>query len=727
MTNKLINPIVGCSLIFASVFAVTFSTLPQSWVLLLLFIAICASLKSSKLKQLKVKSCTFLWVMTFGGIYILMRGYFSISRDLAVQDMFILSAFLFGFTLAFLNKKNHSFENVILTVISFLVVLNLLMFIPHLNEFRDNIMGYASGKWNTGFFNHRNFYSNFMALCSCILLSKALFSEVKTKKNWIYLLLSIGASVAVLISLARGGTVGLVIGLGTVSVFYIVTRSKERVKFSKWFIIIISILAFSMILIGANWVFEKRQMELGRDDRTFYYSMAVDQIMDSPVAGSGSRSIEYKSYQYWHPRLYRSIDFRFTHNEYLQMAADYGLIGLILMIWAFISYLIAIGAKVRVKVQNRLNIWVDSAGVSCLSVMAINSFVSFPMHAFPNMLLLGLIMGLAFPSNYNKEKDFKKSKTVYALIISLVIISCCIMPYIVKEIVASTIFLKKGLVVDDANWLDANNEDSRWEVALIEATQFSPTYVRQNRLGYIYFFKYEQSGKKEFLDKAKTRFLKAKERHPEDPYSRINLADILSLQGNLEESITEYKALEPMVSRREINMNVLLKTIRAKLELAFKKAAENETEVAIDLLRSALSQCRSRYKLLGGRTDVFLGVYEQVILKKLTLLSVEVDKLEYYSLINEYIKISKARNFVINAKYASVMSMNLNKMAQHVWTNNRDPQFAINILHHSWIILCRVRSSNSEMVSNLEWIKAKEANRKMWVFLSKAGFKPELK
>ena len=67
--------------------------------------------------------------------------------------------------------------------------------------------------------------------------------------------------------------------------------------------------------------------------------MAVDQFLDAPLVGSGSMSYSYLCYQNWGDLTASSAnDHVWVHNEFLQVMADYGMIGLLLVVCLLVMW-----------------------------------------------------------------------------------------------------------------------------------------------------------------------------------------------------------------------------------------------------------------------------------------------------------------------------------------------------------------------------------------------------
>jgi len=129
---------------------------------------------------------------------------------------------------------------------------------------------------------------------------------------------------------ARSSFLGLIGGLLLLAFVYLISRKRGSLNKK----MIASILVVGMIFTGITGYFllENRGTTIGEStlmqSRMGYFSMAVDQIFDAPLVGSGSMSYSYKSYENWGDFFTNNLDPRWVHNEFIQIVTDYGVIGL---------------------------------------------------------------------------------------------------------------------------------------------------------------------------------------------------------------------------------------------------------------------------------------------------------------------------------------------------------------------------------------------------------------
>ena len=142
------------------------------------------------------------------------------------------------------------------------------------------------------------------------------------------------------ISLILSQSRGAIFSFAASIVFFstLISRNKKRISI-KWLIgVFFMIIVLYSLWIGLDPVIEKFSAtteELPK--RTSIWKDSVKLISDFPLFGTGLGNFSlaytlYKDEAYW-VRLYNH-----AHNDYLELAAETGLIGLILVLWAIIAF-----------------------------------------------------------------------------------------------------------------------------------------------------------------------------------------------------------------------------------------------------------------------------------------------------------------------------------------------------------------------------------------------------
>jgi len=124
-------------------------------------------------------------------------------------------------------------------------------------------------------------------------------------------------------------------------------------------------------------------------------------IKDHPLLGSGLGTFKYNSLKYQadffekedNRALYPHGNADKTHNEYLQIWSELGIVGLLIFIWIIISYFYY-GIKKLRKIENKYKqgILIGLMG-SVVAVLA-DAIFGFPLHLAATLHLFWLVLGL---------------------------------------------------------------------------------------------------------------------------------------------------------------------------------------------------------------------------------------------------------------------------------------------------------------------------------------------
>lgn len=125
--------------------------------------------------------------------------------------------------------------------------------------------------------------------------------------------------------------------------------------------------------------------------RTMMWSGTIDMIRQNPLLGTGMGTWQW---HYQKVKDYRILSVPdYTHNDYLNLASDYGMLGVFLMSLVFVAFFrhafkILAGAK---SSEDKAFV---VGGVSAVVAILIHSWFDFNLHIFGNAVFLATIMGI---------------------------------------------------------------------------------------------------------------------------------------------------------------------------------------------------------------------------------------------------------------------------------------------------------------------------------------------
>jgi len=319
----------------------------------------------------------------------------------------------------------------------------------------------------TSTIGQKNWISNYLALVFPMIFSFFLLEEIKKNKILLFLLLSIIYTI-IMICQSRG--IWISISLTLIFAIYIFIKFKLFEIFKKnkkWLIILLSTFLIITIIYSTDNPLNKSLLTLPQralstfdekdpsiNTRFLIWKNTLQMIKDKPLLGSGIGTFKM-NYLDCQAKFFKdnpdSIKYytfpREAHNEYLQIGAELGLLGLgLFMAIIFIFYSTVLNfLKKEQNSKNRLVGWGLLTGISCF---LIHSLFTFPLHVPALGTTFFTIIGLTaiYTRNFNlsqfqKEKIIKKFKnkrptfkivcSILAVIIMIVAIdSLAIRPYI---------------------------------------------------------------------------------------------------------------------------------------------------------------------------------------------------------------------------------------------------------------------------------------------------------
>jgi len=355
-------------------------------------------------------------------------------------------------------------------------------------------------------------------------------SVVKANKYDVYALIF---GTALILTGSRGSYVAFLIGLP----FIFIGNSKEKLfrNIVKTFLtIVLSVIFANIVMILAsqvqNIIFSKSLFEsMTRVDsfvpsslkgRLEFWKVGFDLIRHRPLNGFGLGSFFSAYYIEYNGNEWYS---RFAHNHYLQTVVEIGFIGLSLLV-GFIFSSIYITIK---KIKNKqLNIYIPGAIAASIAFLA-HIGVDFSWN-FPGVTLLFFaFMGIIVSSKNNAflnskgKKGINISYKLIALILSLILV-------FTLWHFSSNKILEKGL-----------NHMEEYPDTALEYFELGNKIYPINSMGFyfeskLYFDKYKDSEKMEFLEKSLELSQKSVNLTPYDSLVLNNLGNIYWEKGQLD-------------------------------------------------------------------------------------------------------------------------------------------------------------------------------------------------
>lgn len=283
-----------------------------------------------------------LAVTLFSG-YIAGRAWLSPVAAYAREDLYLLAGAWVSYMLTVTAASHPRWRIAVFGVLLALVIGNLAMGFIHLSGNWDfhvvpNFFRHAPVGRIGGFFVNANHLGAFFAMVMFLTTSLLCFGRQGVMVKMLLGFLSVSMAIGVALTASRGALFGLAAG-GVVFILLalmIVWQTQRHLFGSLLGGGLVLALLGTAVLWKVNEEYLKgRELSspMASDVRLEIWQVALAQHAQSPLIGAGARMFYDGCTQYRSPALpaYTGEAF-FAHNEYLQMLADYGWVGLLLLL-----------------------------------------------------------------------------------------------------------------------------------------------------------------------------------------------------------------------------------------------------------------------------------------------------------------------------------------------------------------------------------------------------------
>ena len=337
------------------------------------------------------------------------RAWASPVPELGLADLLLLAGCVGTFLSIRAIEGNAVAERILIWGIALLLLANIGVVAKQVLEpgytpvFRSR-----AGDFPSGFFAHYNEAANYLIASSLLVAAAAWFGRHATATRVLFGLIAIAGLAAVYFTRSRGGILGAAIGSG---VFVAIAMAIGKRRQARWFglaLIAIPIAGFAIAAFVFNgWHDAQNLRQAGSDVwalldnncRLYYLGVALSCISLHPLFGGGSRSFSWENFKFANATLQGDMathQAEQVHNELLQAATDYGIIGAGLLIGLVGSLVVISVVRILVPKDSKGFQAGDAwrlGGMAALAGMFVQSCFSFVFHLFPGVLLLGICLG----------------------------------------------------------------------------------------------------------------------------------------------------------------------------------------------------------------------------------------------------------------------------------------------------------------------------------------------
>ncbi len=227
---------------------------------------------------------------------------------------------------------------------------------------------------------------------------------------WLKLLAGYGAvicAVGIVLTGSRGGYLSTFFGL---LVFIVLSwmalrrASKRQIWVSAFGAIMVAAIMFAGItaIFSRHYALQSRATKVfdPHDIRVDLWKVALQQFKLNPALGTGAATYQYYARQF--RPAYIQADPVYAHNDYVQLLAEYGVVGLALGLgfvlchawfgWKAMNYFVTARPVARYRIQSD-SLALNIGALTSAAIYGVHSFLDFNLHIPANAMLLGFIFG----------------------------------------------------------------------------------------------------------------------------------------------------------------------------------------------------------------------------------------------------------------------------------------------------------------------------------------------
>lgn len=485
------------------------------------------------------------------------RAWISPVAELGQADLLLVGGAVGAFVSIRAIAGNHLAEKILSWGIALLLLANVVVIGKQLIDptFTPVFRTRAADRMISGFFAHYNEAANYLIASSMLVGAAALFGRHALATRILWGLIAAAGLAGVWFTRSRGGIFGAAVACG---VFAAILLTIGKRRGAKWFAPMLIAVPVIGLGLGAflfmGWQ-EAQQLRhagsgieelLDNDCRLYFLGIALSCIGLHPMAGGGGRSFSWECFKFWEKDV-QGVGMakpEFVHNELVQAATDYGLIGAGLLVGLLGALVLTAILRVMFEEtsveRDGRDAWRLGAPAA-LAGMLVQSCFSFVFHLLPGVLLLGICLGQLSRSS-ERSPNLQTLGTRVLLTFAAIACAILLLPAGWKGIQTTRILWPTHFSKQEVTSAEARID------ALTEAIQLWPQAAFYQERGFVFQKLAAASvgpGVREPAERAIDDYREASLLHPFDPGLAVNRANLLSqLQRDAEAEECYVRAIQ---------------------------------------------------------------------------------------------------------------------------------------------------------------------------------------
>ena len=585
-------------------------TRPWSWgpAMLALGIAVAAAVPGFWRKSRLTADCGML---AFGAVvasWYAWRAWNSPVAELGMADLMLLAGVVGSFICVRATEGDAPAERILIWGIALLLAANVgVVGKQVVDPSFAPVFHSRAAEFPSGFYAHYNEAANYLIASSLLVAAAALFGRHGAASRIAWGLIAVGGLAAVYFTRSRGGILGAAVGGGVFVAAALMIGQRQKARWFAPALIAVPVICLAIVgFLYNGWLAsqEVRNVTSGiseimdNNSRLFLLGIALSCIGLHPLVGGGSRSYSWESFGFFEGKLQGDTITHLpeqVHNELVQAATDYGLIGAGLLIGLLGALVVA--AVVRILFsetsgdRDSNDVW-RLGGLAALAGMFVQSCFSFVFHLFPGVMLLGICLAaMSRPAGNRGQRPWVLGSKI---LLAIAAAGC---------VVVLVPWGWKGSQVTGVLWSSyfgnvATTSDESKTDGLTEAIHLWPQATFFMERAAIFQTAAADGGANDATERAIRDYEQAEQFHPCDPGPAINRANSLSqlqrdaeaekayerairLQGGMEPAFRSHFSLANHLLRKGQRQ---FKAEGPSATLASLEAAAAEMEKSVEMM-----------------------------------------------------------------------------------------------------------------------------------------------
>ena len=231
----------------------------------------------------------------------------------------------------------------------------------------------------SGTFGCPNHFGNFLAISGLVAIGFGFFNKLKWPLRLVCFYLFALFTVGIFYSYSRGSVLAWTGGIFMATLFLFVDqRTSWKLKLAFLLAIIIGLAGCVFVVANNEFAMSRVEQAMRGDIRLLLAEDALRIWQDHKLLGSGMATFDF-----WHQRLHQAAFYGraiYTHNDYLNLLADYGAAGAAIVLGFFSALIMRLRARTRRELEPADQQIAVRIAWCVLAAMAVHATFDFNFH-----------------------------------------------------------------------------------------------------------------------------------------------------------------------------------------------------------------------------------------------------------------------------------------------------------------------------------------------------------